>query len=437
MATTQTKPVDESQALVKILNDSMPELKRLAPKYVNLSRLMALALEARMRTPLLAKCSIDSIVAFCKRCAEWGTDRVGAGGVWPVPFWSTKNNCYEAVAIPDWRFLIEKAKKAKAIKHATADIVREGDKFEVIRGLHPDLIHTVTGATGAVRAAYCRYILPDGTEDFQVMWIEELEKVRDSSNAWKTYKKDNTKTNPYNYWPEEMHKKAVVKRTMKLFEGASIELTTLLQADHRAMGFADYSETPEPITMPKAIETTATSEEPGQHKQEGTEQGTATAAAVTVIPEGWIKGKDSKKKTIPHPHAGRPITEVPTADLTVIMEGLRADPKVPGKAKDEKYQTLLVAIEEDVKQRAETAKAGQQEGKKEDQPEQSQPTGTPLDQALAKIKTIVTINALLKLWTDYEKDIATWTGQEQSSFKMAFDGRMTEIKENAKEGKLL
>lgn len=261
MATTERK-VDDSQALVKILNEALPDLKRLAPKYVNVNRLMALALEARMRTPILAKCSIDSIVAFCKRTAEWGTDRVGPGGVWPVPFWSSKNNRYEAVAIPDWRFIIEKAKKAGAIKHATADIVREGDVFDVVRGLTPDLIHKpAPGGTGAVTAAYCVYTLPDGTRDFQVMWLSELEKVRDSSNAWKTYQRDKTKTCPYNYWPEEMHKKAVVKRTMKLFEGASIELSQLLEADHMAMGFDRFGEQPEPIAMPKIL-TASTEAEP-------------------------------------------------------------------------------------------------------------------------------------------------------------------------------
>lgn len=277
--TTPERKVDDSQALVKVLNEAMPDLARLAPKYVNVNRLMALALEARMRTPLLAKCSIDSIVAFCKRTAEWGTDRVGAGGVWPVPFWSSKNNCYEAVAIPDWRFIIEKAKKAHAIKHATADVVREGDVFEVVRGLNPNLIHKpAPGGTGAVIAAYCTYTLPDGMRDFQVMWLGELEKVRDSSNAWKSYLKDKTKTCPYNYWPEEMHKKAVTKRTLKTFEGASIELSQLLEADHVAMGFDRFGEQPEPIAMPRAIGP-APEETTGEAEESKAEEKTPEAAA--------------------------------------------------------------------------------------------------------------------------------------------------------------
>lgn len=337
---TATKQVDESQALVKILNDSMPELKRLAPKYVNLSRLMALALEARIKNPLLAKCNIASVVAFCKKAAEWGTDRVGAGGVWAVPFWNKKTNSYDMTPIPDWRLLVEKAKKAKAITHATTDVVREGDKFAYSRGMTPNVFHEpALAATGAVIAAYCIYTLPDGTRDFVVMSATEVEKVRRSSKA-----KDD---GPWVDWPEEMTKKTVVKRTMKLFEGASVELTALLDADNAVLGI-DMTP-PEPITMPKAIE--AAGEE--SLKQAATSDVTPPQEmpAATVIPATWTKGKDSHGKPIPHPHAGRPITELKDADLTNIMEGLRADPTVPGKAKDAKYQPLLTALEDELERR--------------------------------------------------------------------------------------
>lgn len=258
MATTERK-VDDSQAFVKVLNESLPDLKRLAPKYVNLNRLMALALEARLRNPILAKSSIDSVIAFCKRCAEWGTDRVGAGGVWPVPFWNNKTSSYDMQAIPDWRLLVEKAKKAKAILYASADVVRDGDVFRVSRGMTPDLVHEpALERTAAVVAAYCIYTLPDGTKDFVVMSRAELDAIRNRSKAWQGYLKDKSRLCPWNTDPEEMDKKTVIKRAMKLFEGASIELTTLLEADHLAMGFDNTP--PEPIAMPRAL--TATEETP-------------------------------------------------------------------------------------------------------------------------------------------------------------------------------
>jgi len=253
MAHATPKPVDDSQALDKTLSAALPELRRLAPQYVNVNRLLALAIEAKMRNSLLAKTSIASVVAFCKRCAEWGTDRVGAGGVWPVPFWNSKTNSYDMTPIPDWRLLIEKAKKAKAITHATAEIVRERDKFSFARGMHPELVHVpALGAQGKIIAAYCLYTLPDGSKDFVVMSWGEIEAIRNRSKAWLTYQKDQTKVSPWNTDEGEMTKKTVVKRAMKLFEGASIELTQLLEADHAVMGFEPLPE-PAPITMPVAL----------------------------------------------------------------------------------------------------------------------------------------------------------------------------------------
>lgn len=282
------RKVDESQALVKILNEALPDLKRLAPKYVNLNRLMALALEARLRNPLLAKANVESVIAFCKRCAEWGTDRVGAGGVWPVPFWNNKTGSYDMQAIPDWRLLVEKAKKAKAIKHAMADVVRDGDGFSYARGTNPDLTHLpAIEGHGPVIAAYCIYILPDGMKDFVVMSRAELDAIRNRSKAWQTYLKDKNKLCPWNTDPEEMDKKTVIKRAMKLFEGASIELSQLLEADHVAMGFDRFGEQPEPIAMPKVLTANAGASESEQ--QATTEQ----AAQSPATPEDAIPVEDN------------------------------------------------------------------------------------------------------------------------------------------------
>ncbi len=295
---TQTaKPVDESQALVKVLNDAMPDLKRMAPRHVNLTRLMALALEAKMRNPLLAKTSVTSVLAFCKKLAEWGTDRVGAGGVWPVPFWNDKTKTYDMQAIPDWRFLVEKAKKAKAILHATADVVRERDEFAYARGMSPDLTHRpALGATGEVIAAYCIYTLPDGTKDFVVMARTELDGIRNRSKAWQGYLRDKSKTCPYNTDPEEMMKKTVIKRALKLFEGASVELATVLDADHKAMGFDFTMEAQEPIAMPRAIEA-APEEAPAstEHQQSPPPANNAPAGDETITVEGVIQDVVVKK----------------------------------------------------------------------------------------------------------------------------------------------
>ena len=248
-----TQP-QKSDALA-VFKSSAPAIRKLASKHVNIERLMSLALEARARTPLLAQCSIESMVQFCKTCAQWGTDRVGAGGVWPVPFKNKTTQQYEMQAIPDWRLLIGKAKAAGVITHASADIVRDGEAFDYERGLVPSLTHRPKlGNKEAVIAAYCVFVLPDGTRDFVVMDGEDLGKVRRSSKA--------SQSGPWVDWPEEMMKKTVVRRAMKQFQGAESAnaLNEMIEADDRVVGLD--LDMPEPISMPILTETAESAQPP-------------------------------------------------------------------------------------------------------------------------------------------------------------------------------
>lgn len=265
--TTELTKADSGNDLVAIINSAMPELKRVAPRFVNLARLTSLAIEAKMRNPLLANCSPVSVLNFCKKCAEVGTDRVGAGGMWAVPFWSNKNKCFDMTPIPDWRLIIEKCKKAKAITHATAEAVYDADQFEYSRGMNPNLVHVPARKDrGKLVAVYCIYTLPDGTKDFCVMdWEQDVIPIRDRTNAWKSWKEKGA-SNPWVTDEAEQGKKTVVKRALKPFEGASPELTAMIELDNAHMGYSQDADVLRvPVAMPiarTAIDTTATETTP-------------------------------------------------------------------------------------------------------------------------------------------------------------------------------
>jgi phage RecT family recombinase len=234
--------------LAVVLKNQLPTIKKLAGRYVNPDRMMAVMLEA-VKNPKLAACTQESIIASFVKMADLGTDRVGPGGVWLVPYKDTMS------VIPDWRLMVNKAKEAKAITHATAEVVHEGDIFDYERGLEPKLVHKPAGKPGAKAThAYCAYTLPDGTRDFLVMTIAEIEKIRGRSAAWKGYLKYKTDC-PWNTDPEEMDKKTVIKRTLKIFEGASSGLSKVMAADNEVLGYGDIQE--EPIAEPQAIDATA------------------------------------------------------------------------------------------------------------------------------------------------------------------------------------
>lgn len=229
---------NQETALANILKEHEKEIRLAAPKHLNIERLMGLAIAAR-KNPALARCSPASVVEFCMKMAQAGTDRIGAGGMWAVPYKG------EMAAIPDWRLLIEKARQAKVIKHCSAEAVHEGDVFSYERGLNPNLIHKpVMTKKGALIAVYCIYTLPDGEKDFVLMTKEEIDDIRKRSKAGSA--------GPWVTDFEEMAKKTVIKRALKIFEGASPELAQLMDDDNRVFGF-DGLQIQEPISEPQAI----------------------------------------------------------------------------------------------------------------------------------------------------------------------------------------
>ena len=237
----------QETSLANVLQAHAKELKAIAPEYVSVKRLLSLAVQSTMRNPMLRQCSPQSVLDFCMKCAEAGTDRIGAGGMWAIPFSNKTTGKIDMTAIPDWRLIIEKARRAGVITHATAEVVCEKDEFSFERGMTPKLYHTydIKKPRGEMVAVYCIYTLPDGNKDFVVMSKDEVENIRKKSKA-------QSPSSPWatDYW--EMAKKTVVKRAMKIFEGASPEITKVIDIDNEAVGYEEIDLPP--IEMPEEIE---------------------------------------------------------------------------------------------------------------------------------------------------------------------------------------
>ena len=233
---------DKKNELAVMLQEHKREIMKLAPKYVNPERMYSIYLEA-VKNPKLRGCTIESVLSTAKRMAEMGTEIVGAGGMWLVPF-KSKTGAVILNGLPDWRLIIDKARRVKVIKHAMAEAVYQNDIFSYERGMNPSLIHKpALKDRGELIAFYCVYTLPDGTKDFGVMSIDEVQAIRKRSKA--------SDSGPWITDFAEMGKKTVIKRTLKVFEGASPELSNIMRIDNEAMGYID---TPElPISEPQAI----------------------------------------------------------------------------------------------------------------------------------------------------------------------------------------
>lgn len=240
----------KSTALVTLRQDlekAMPKLQEVASSHLKVERVVRILLSAASRNPKLLECSRESVLTFCMKCSETGLEPIGAGGAWPVPY-KNKNGTVEMQFIPDYRGLVNCAKRAGCITDAYAEIVRAQDEFDYSLGLDPTLTHKpARGERGEVQSAYCVFKLADGTRRFVVMDKEELDSIKKRSKA--------RDFGPWVTDENEMYKKTVIRRAMKPFAGMSPELDAAIDADNATVG-VELREPIRPTTekKPKTID---------------------------------------------------------------------------------------------------------------------------------------------------------------------------------------
>lgn len=106
--------------------------------------------------------------------------------------------------------LVKLATDCGAIKYAKAELVYESDHFEWCGPTTPP-IHRADpfGDRGTLKGGYCLAKMPDGECMVEVMPVDEINKIRDTSKAYKSGK------GPWVDWYEEMAKKTIIKRAYK------------------------------------------------------------------------------------------------------------------------------------------------------------------------------------------------------------------------------
>ena len=121
-----------------------------------------------------------------------------------------------------YKGMVKIATDTGSILWAKAEIVRSSDEFTYNGfGLLPDhKYNPFEKGRGDVIGAYCVAKLSDGSYMVEVMGLEELNKVRDTSRA---------KNGPWKTWYEEMAKKTVIKRAYKSWPKTSQRLATAVQ----------------------------------------------------------------------------------------------------------------------------------------------------------------------------------------------------------------
>jgi len=179
----------------------------------------------------LAECTPASLFLSSVQAFSVGLEIGGVQGyAHLVPFWNSKKGCLEAKFMPDYKGLIDVARRSGKIKLVYAEKVCENDQFTYERGTEPKLVHNpeVFGERGETKGYYAVVVFSDGTKDFEAMSMEDVYKVAKTSSTYR----DGRFSGPWNDHGDEMAKKTVLKRLLKRCP-MSIDLQKAVDADHK------------------------------------------------------------------------------------------------------------------------------------------------------------------------------------------------------------
>lgn len=169
------------------------------PKHMTADRFVRVALTAINKTPALANCTKESVMACMMDCSSLGLEPDGRRAHL-IPY---GNKC---TLIVDYKGLIELAKRSGDVAFWQAHIVCESDKFTWVDGVVHHEINWFE-PRGEVKCVYSHVRMKDGSDDYEVMTLEEVNAICKRSVSGKS--------GPWVSDFNEMAKKTVIRRHSK------------------------------------------------------------------------------------------------------------------------------------------------------------------------------------------------------------------------------
>lgn len=181
-----------------------------------------------------------------------------------IPRWNRKKGMLDCTATPMYRGLVKLATDAGAIKSLQAGVIYDSDDWDMTLGSSPELTikpNSLLAGESArtvdlksldrnkLIAAYCVATLSDGEKLIEVMGLEDVLKVANSSDSFnpksnKSGKRRNP-SGPWLTWPEEMAKKSVIRRAQKTWPAGANVYQEALENAINAMTEADVNDSGE------------------------------------------------------------------------------------------------------------------------------------------------------------------------------------------------
>ncbi len=225
--TLSRRPTNDIEALL-----SDPDFKQKVamalPKHMTPERLIRVACNALLKTPKLRDCSKASFLKAMLDLSSFGLEPDGRRAHL-IPYGQ------DVQLIIDYKGLAELVRRSGDVSYIHADIVGENDLFEYQFGTGAKLVHKPKlNERGKIFCAYSFVRLKDGSEDFDVMDIVEINLIKERSSAYQRWKRDNSKTSPWITDVNEMMKKSVFRRHSKWLP-LSPEIRNAMEYDEEPM----------------------------------------------------------------------------------------------------------------------------------------------------------------------------------------------------------
>ena len=210
----QTNAVSEKKqprTLKDYVSIMMPEVRKALPSVITPERFTRIVLSAISNNPDLQKCTPQSFLGAMMNSAQLGlSPNTPTGEAYLIPY--RNKGQLECQFQIGYRGLISLAYRSGQVKTIYAEAVRDGDEFNYELGLEPKLVHKPADKNrGDITYFYAVFKLVNGGEGFTVMSKDDMDK-----HMRKFSKAANAGYSPWQTNYEEMGKKTVIKRVLKL-----------------------------------------------------------------------------------------------------------------------------------------------------------------------------------------------------------------------------
>ena len=237
----QARPQDR---LKQLLERSWPRIAAVMPRELNPERLYQMYVSTINREPMLAECSVESVLSCFMQCTALGLEPSnvnGLGMAYLLPYGNkNRQGQKQAQLIVGYKGMIELARRSGQIKSIHAQAVYEGDDFDCWEdesGQH-FRFHQARGAEHSEKTLTDVFVnaqLMNGGFVFEHMTRAEVDRIRSRSKA--------SGSGPWVSDYEAMAKKTVIRRVFPSLP-VSTEARTAAVADETT---PDYSDVFKPV----------------------------------------------------------------------------------------------------------------------------------------------------------------------------------------------